>query len=222
LQILLDKRTEDDCSIALHRYSRDSRVRLPGCRLILCSGGTTSLLLTCAVKNGNFAAFKSGDVMVGGAISFASTVLMPHISADAIGIYGEKAGIVCAAAMVLLLEFRRWGQLTNAVQARYLIGFGWLVDLLHMYLPRKIDMKLSFGGSYVALRILQDVRWLHLFTASTAGVYRDTPREKNNAVAGLVNFMRNIGKQRRYLRGHDPACAPCAVHQGRLVERASP
>jgi len=43
------------------------------------------------------------------------------------------------------------------------------------------------------LRVLQFVPIPFIFIPTTTAVYIGVPAEKNNTVAGLVNFMRNIG-----------------------------
>src|SRR6202040_4477224 len=103
----------------------------------------------------NFATANTMMFMVG-AISFASTVLMPQFLQSLMGYTAEKAGIVMsAAAMVLLLELPLVGQLTTRVQARSLIGFGWLALTCTMFLSTKvIDLQLRFPTD-TWLRILQ-------------------------------------------------------------------
>src|SRR5260370_11645365 len=72
-------------------------------------------------KNRNFATANTLMFMVG-AISFASTVLMPQFLQTLMGYTAEKAGIVMsAAAVVLLMELPLVGQLTTRVPARQLI-----------------------------------------------------------------------------------------------------
>jgi len=158
-----------------------------------------------------------------GAISFASTVLMPQFLQTQLGYTAEKAGIVMsAAAMVLLLELPLVGQLTTRIQARYLIGFGWLALTCTMYLSTKvIDLQLSFAAA-TWLRILQYVPLGFIFIPSTTAAYIGIPAEKNNAVAGLVNFMRNIGSSVGTSVVTTLLARRAQLHQGRLVERASP
>src|SRR5205814_746640 len=127
LQIFLDKGQEDDwfgsnfivtltvvaavCLVSLVIYEWRHNEPIVDVRLF---------------KNGNFAAANMVMFMVG-AISFASTVLMPQFLQTLLGYTAEKAGIVMsAAAVVLLIELPIVGQLTTRIQARYLIGFGWL------------------------------------------------------------------------------------------------
>src|ERR1700694_1709665 len=83
-------------------------------------------------KNRNFATANVMMFMVG-AVSFATTVLMPQFLQSLMGYTAEKAGIVMsAAAMVLLMELPLVGQLTTRFQARRLIAFGWLALMCTM------------------------------------------------------------------------------------------
>jgi MFS transporter, DHA2 family, multidrug resistance protein len=223
LQILLDKGQEDDwfgsnfivtlaivafvCLVSLMIYEWRHDEPIVDVRLF---------------KNANFAASNLVMFMVG-AISFASTVLMPQFLQTQLGYTAEKAGIVMsAAAMVLLLELPLVGQLTTRVQARRLIGFGWLALTCTMYLSTKvIDLQLSFAAA-TWLRILQYVPLGFVFIPASTAAYIAIPAEKNNAVAGLVNFMRNIGSSVGTSVVTTLLARRSQFHQGRLVERTSP
>jgi DHA2 family multidrug resistance protein len=93
----------------------------------------------------------------------------------------------------LLIEMPIMGTLTTKIQARYLIAFGWLSLALAMYYSTKqIDLTMSFSTA-MWLRIDQVFGMGFLFVPITLAAYVGIPPEKNNAVSGLVNFMRNIG-----------------------------
>ena len=223
LQILLDKGQEDDwfgsnfilglaaiavvCLVTLAIYEWRHNQPIVDVRLF---------------KNANFAASNMVMFMVG-AISFASTVLMPQFLQTLLGYTAEKAGIVMsAAAMVLLLELPFVGQLTTRIQARYLIGFGWLALTCTMFLSTKvIDLQLSFATA-TWLRILQYIPLGFIFIPASTAAYIGIAAEKNNAVAGLVNFMRNIGSSVGTSVVTTLLARRSQFHQGRLVERASP
>ena len=126
-----------------------------------------------------------------------------------------------AAAMVLLMELPLVGQLTTRFQARRLIAFGWLVLMCTMFLSTKrIDLEMSFGSA-TWLRILQYVPLGFIFIPSSTAAYAGIAPEKNNAVAGLVNFMRNIGSSVGTSLVTTILARRSQFHQGRLVEQAS-
>jgi DHA2 family multidrug resistance protein len=222
LQILLDKGQEDDwfgsnfivmltvisavCLATLVVYEWRHKEPIVDVRLF---------------KNGNFAAANMMMFMVG-AISFASTVLMPQFLQTLLGYTAQKAGIVMsAAAMVLLMELPFVGQLTTRIQARYLIAFGWLALTFTMYFSTKrIDLQISFASA-TWLRILQYVPLGFIFIPSSTAAYNGIPGEKNNAVAGMVNFVRNMGSSVGTSVVTTMLARRAQLHQGRLVERAT-
>jgi DHA2 family multidrug resistance protein len=85
------------------------------------------------------------------------------------------------------------GQLAGRIQARYLIAFGWAVLTIAMfYSTRRIDLQISFASA-TWLRIAQYVPIGFIFIPATMVAYLGLPQEKSNAVAGLINFVRNLG-----------------------------
>jgi MFS transporter, DHA2 family, multidrug resistance protein len=144
-------------------------------------------------KNLNFA---SANVMmlVLGIVYFSSLVMMPQFLQTLIGYDAETAGLVVSSAgFILLTMLPVVGQLTNKIQARYLIALGWCaVALSMMYTARSIDLSLSFHTA-AWLRIFQSAGLPFLFVPITLAAYVGLPPEKNNSAAGMINFMRNIG-----------------------------
>jgi MFS transporter, DHA2 family, multidrug resistance protein len=143
--------------------------------------------------NFNFAT-SSLMMFVVGAASFSTTVLMPQFLQTLLGYTAEKAGMVLsAAAILLLIELPLVGQLTSKVQARYLMAFGWSMLTIAMFFStRRIDLGISFPAA-TWLRIAQYVPMGFIFIPATMVAYLGIPVEKSNAVAGLINFVRNIG-----------------------------
>jgi MFS transporter, DHA2 family, multidrug resistance protein len=144
-------------------------------------------------RNLNFATASVMMFMVGAA-SFSTTVLMPQFLQSLLGYTAQSAGMVLsAAAIILLIELPLVGQLAGRIQARYLIAFGWAVLTIAMFFStRRIDLEISFASA-TWLRIAQYVPIGFIFIPATMVAYLGLPQEKSNAVAGLVNFVRNIG-----------------------------
>ena len=85
------------------------------------------------------------------------------------------------------------GQLTTKVQARYLIASGWLLLAIAMfYSTKRIDLQISFNAA-TWLRIAQVIGLGFLFVPISLVAYIGIPPDKNNAVSGIINFMRNMG-----------------------------
>src|SRR6202011_4929286 len=111
-----------------------------------------------------------------------------------LGYTARSAGMVLsAAAVILLIELPLVGQLTSRIQARYLMAFGWATLTTAMFFStHRIDLQISFASA-TWLRIAQYVPMGFIFIPATMVAYLGLPQEKSNAVAGLVNFVRNMG-----------------------------
>jgi MFS transporter, DHA2 family, multidrug resistance protein len=129
-----------------------------------------------------------------GIMLFSSLVLMPQFLQTLVGYTSELAGLALSAGgLVLLFEMPLMGKLTTKIQARYLIAFGWLsLSIAMFYSTTRIDLQISFDAA-VWLRIAQVIGLGFLFVPITLVAYIGISPEKNNAVAGIVNFMRNMG-----------------------------
>jgi MFS transporter, DHA2 family, multidrug resistance protein len=194
LQIVLDKGQEDDwlsshfivtlltisivCLVALVLW--ELRVKAP-------------ILDVRLFTNVNFATASVMMFMVG-AVSFSTTVLMPQFLQNLMGYTAESAGMVLStAALLLLIELPIVGRLTAHIQARYLMAFGWaMLTLAMFYSTRQIDLAVSFSSA-TWLRIAQYIPMGFIFIPATMAAYIGVPQEKSNAVAGLINFVRNMG-----------------------------
>jgi MFS transporter, DHA2 family, multidrug resistance protein len=144
-------------------------------------------------KNFNFAACNLMMFMTG-IMLLSSLVLMPLFLQTLVGYTAELAGFALSAGgLVVLFEMPLMGKLTTKVQARRLISFGWLALAIAMYYSTQgIDLQISFMAA-TWLRIYQVIGIGFLFVPVTLAAYVGIAPEKNNAVAGIVNFMRNMG-----------------------------
>jgi len=129
-----------------------------------------------------------------GIMLFSSLVMMPLFLQTLLGYTSQLAGLaISAGGLALLLEMPIMGQLTTKFQARYLIAFGWLcLSIAMFYSTQRIDLQISFSNA-LWLRVAQVIGLGFLFVPITLVAYVGIPPDKNNAVAGIVNFMRNIG-----------------------------
>ena len=222
LQVMLDKGQEDDWFGSNFIVTLTVIATVCLTALVFCEWRSREPIVDVRLfKNGNFAAANMMMFMVG-AISFASTVLMPQFLQTLMGYTAQKAGMVMsAAALVLLLELPLVGQLTTHFQSRHLIAFGWLALTVTMYLSTKrIDLEMSFQSA-TWLRILQYFPLGFIFIPASTAAYNGIPGEKNNAVAALVNFTRNIGSSVGTSVVTTMLARRSQLHQDRLVERAN-
>jgi DHA2 family multidrug resistance protein len=119
----------------------------------------------------------------------------------------------------LLIEMPVMGQLTTKLQARRLIAFGWLaLSIAMFYSTKRIDLQMSFSAA-TWLRIAQVIGLGFLFVPITLVAYIGIAPEKNNAVAGIINFMRNMGSSVGTSLVTTLIARRSQFHQLRLVEK---
>ena len=144
-------------------------------------------------RNLNFLA-ANGMIFVLGLMLFSSLVMMPLFLQSLMGYTAESAGLVLSGGGLLLLFLMPLvGFLSSKVQARYLLAFGWLTLSIGMYYStQQLDLQISFRSASI-LRVVQVFGLGFLFVPINLSSYVGMPLEKSSSVAGLVNFMRNIG-----------------------------
>jgi MFS transporter, DHA2 family, multidrug resistance protein len=173
-------------------------------------------------KNFNF--FSANAMMFFlGVVLFASLVMMPQFLQTLVGYTSTLAGLVLSGGGLLVLFLMPVvGFLTGKVQARYLIAFGWLVVALAMYYSTKqFDLQISFRTASI-VRVAQSAGIGFLFVPITLVSYIGMPPEKSNAVAGLLNFMRNIGSSIGTSMVTTLIARRAQVHQNYLVSHVTP
>jgi DHA2 family multidrug resistance protein len=194
LQILLDKGQEDDWFGSNFIVTLTTIAVVCLTTLIIWELFQKSPIIDVRLfKNFNFTTSSMMMFVVGG-MSFATTVLVPQFLQANMGYTAESAGMVLSAAgFVLLAALPFIGMLAGRFQGRYLIATGWLLLTVSMYIStQRIDLLISFSSA-TWLRIAQYAPLGLVFIPTTAAAYYGMPKDKNNAIAGLVNFMRNIG-----------------------------
>lgn len=194
LQVMLDKGQEDDW------FGSHFILTLA----ILAAVGLVSLVIwewyhkdpiidVHMFKNLNFLG-ANFMMFVLGIMLFSSLVMMPLYLQTLMGYTAESAGLVLSGGgLILLFLMPIAGVLSSKVQARYLIAFGWLVLSLGMYYSTQhLDLEISFRAAAI-LRVIQVFGLGFLFVPINLASYVGVPVEKSSSVAGLINFMRNIG-----------------------------
>jgi DHA2 family multidrug resistance protein len=144
-------------------------------------------------KYPNFATANMMMFMVG-AVSFSGTALMPQFLQTLMGYTAQSAGMVLSvSALLLLIELPLVGRLIGLFQSRYPIALGWVTLAIATYIStQELDLLISFRSA-TWLRIGQHLPVGFVFVPATTASYIGIGEDKSNAVAGLVNFTRNIG-----------------------------
>jgi len=158
-----------------------------------------------------------------GIMLFSSLVMMPLFLQTLLGYTSESAGLVLSGGgLLLLFEMPIIGTLASKIQARYLIAFGWLaLSVAMLYSSRRLDLEISFGFASF-LRVIQVVGLGFLFVPINLASYVGMPLEKSNSVAGIVNFMRNIGSSVGTSMVTTLIARRSQVHQMYLAAHAGP
>ena len=223
LQIMLDKGQEDDWF--------GSRFILT--LAIVAGVGLVSLVIwewfqqhpiieVQLFRNPNFLG-ANAMMFILGIMLFSSLVMMPLFLQTLLGYTSESAGLVLSGGGLLLLVLMPVvGTLASKIQARYLIAFGWLaLSVAMLYSSRRLDLEISFGFASF-LRVIQVIGLGFLFVPINLASYVGMPFEKSNSVAGLVNFMRNMGSSVGTSMVTTLIARRSQVHQMYLVAHAGP
>jgi len=194
LQIMLDKGQEDDW-FGSHFILTLAIVAVVGLvSLVIWEWFYKHPIIEVRLfKNLNFLA-ANGMMFILGLMLFAALVMMPLFLQSLLGYTAESAGLVLSGGGLLLLFMMPViGVLSSKVQARYLIAFGWLALSIGMYYSsRQLNLGISFRSASM-LRLVQVFGLGFLFVPINLASYIGMPTDKSSSVAGLVNFMRNIG-----------------------------
>ena len=223
LQILLDKGQEDDWFGS--RFITTLVVTATICLISLVIWEWFQKAPIIDVRMFKSFNFATANLMMFtlGILLFSSLVLMPQFLQTLLGYTSQLAGLALSAGgLVLLFEMPIMGQLTTKIQARYLIAFGWLaLSIAMFYSTKRIDLQISFRAAAL-LRISQVIGLGFLFVPISLVAYIGIAPEKNNSVAGIVNFMRNMGSSVGTSIVTTLIARRSQFHQARLVEHARP
>ena len=194
LQIMLDKGQEDDWFGSHFIVTLATLAAVALISLVLWEWFSKHPVIDVRLfKNLNFLG-ANFMMFVLGVMLFSSLVMMPLFLQSLMGYTAESAGLVLSGGGLLLLFLMPvTGVLISKVQAKYLVAFGWLTLAIGMYYSsRQLDLDISFRSAAM-LRLVQVFGLGFLFVPINVSSYIGVPAEKNSSVAGLVNFMRNIG-----------------------------
>ena len=132
-------------------------------------------------------------LLVGGVLN-ASTVLQPQFLQGLLGYNATNAGKALTwGGLALVVVMPAAGIATGKFPARNLAALGFAFFAMSYYYSSNhitLDMSFRFASW---LRIIQVLPIPFCFIAITNAAYVGLPREASNQVAGLINFVRNVG-----------------------------
>ena len=132
-------------------------------------------------------------MLVGGVLN-ANTVLQPQFTQELLGYTATTAGLALTAggfALLIVMPLAGWA--TSKISARTLAVGGFILFVLSFrYAAAVTNLQMSFAEASW-LRVVQMLPIPFCFISITNAAYVGMPREESNQVAGLINFVRNIG-----------------------------
>jgi DHA2 family multidrug resistance protein len=132
-------------------------------------------------------------MLVGGVLN-ASTVLQPQLLQQLLGYTATNAGKALTAgglSLVVVMPFAGWA--TGKFPARNIAAVGFCFFAFSFWFTTtQLSLDMSFANASW-LRVIQLAPIPFCFIPITTAAYVGTPKEQSNQVAGLINFVRNIG-----------------------------
>ena len=129
-----------------------------------------------------------------GMVLYGLTVLLPEFLQNLMGYTAAQAGECMAlGGFLMMLTMPLSGALSGKMDPRYLLAFGYMATAAGLYY---VAMHLTLGmdfGTAAMLRTYQVAGLAFIFIPSNVLCYAGIPREKNNQVSSMMNFVRNIG-----------------------------
>jgi DHA2 family multidrug resistance protein len=193
LQIFMDRGEDDD-------WLNSGFIRVMALLTFLGIGGAIAWLLSAKKPIVNLEIFKDknfamGCVFIGsmGGILYATAVIIPQLAQQVLGYTATLSGFILSpggVAVVMLIPIV--GQLLKRVQARYIIGFGFLMmgsALLH---SATIVPDIDFW-SLVILRSSQTAALAFLFVPISQVTFLTLPQHLRSDGAALYAMFRNVG-----------------------------
>ncbi len=143
-------------------------------------------------KNRNFAV-ASMLMFAFGFMLYGTTVLLPEFVQLLMGYTAELAGTILSPGALLIIALMPLvGVLITRMDARWILGFGFLLLSLSLFHMTGIDLQISWWDAMM-LRTYQSIAIAFLFVPINTVTYTGVKPEENNQVSGLINLMRNVG-----------------------------
>jgi DHA2 family multidrug resistance protein len=131
--------------------------------------------------------------LVGGVLN-ANTVLQPQFTQQLLGYTATTAGMaLTAGGFALVFVMPLAGYATGKVSARTLAVIGFSLFVITFRIGAHVtSLDMTFAQNSW-LRVIQMMPIPFCFISITNAAYVGMPKEESNQVAGLINFVRNIG-----------------------------
>jgi DHA2 family multidrug resistance protein len=193
LQVVLDKGQRDDwfASAMITTFAIFAVCALVAFVFRECSHPNPIVDLKL-LRNSNFAVANLLMLTLGAAL-YGTTVLIPLFLQTELGYSAQTAGeVLSPGGLTVLVLMPLVGFLVSRVDARYLIGAGFLITALALFHMTNLNLGIDYRTAML-WRVYQSAGLAFLFVPINTISYTGMPPEASNQVSGLVNLMRNIG-----------------------------
>jgi MFS transporter, DHA2 family, multidrug resistance protein len=145
------------------------------------------------LKRRNLSAAMLSMVILGGVL-YGTTVLLPEFLQTLLGYTAAQAGECMAlGGFLMMLTMPLSGFLSGKMDPRVLLACGYAATAAGLYhMATHLSLGIDFGTAAM-LRTYQVAGLAFIFIPSNVLCYEGIPREKNNQVSSMMNFVRNIG-----------------------------
>jgi MFS transporter, DHA2 family, multidrug resistance protein len=172
--------------------------------------------------NRNFAG-TAAMIFVWGIQVYALTVFTPQYVQAYMGYNAELAGMTqLRGAALLILLMPIVGQLVRRIQARWLIGLGFILSALAFFhISYNIDLGVNFSTT-AGYRIWQSFGVALLFIPINTASYVGIPEQKGGEVSGTINLLRNVGGSVGISLVETMLARRAQYHQDHLIAHVTP
>jgi MFS transporter, DHA2 family, multidrug resistance protein len=134
------------------------------------------------------------SMLILGSVLYGTTVLLPEFLQNLMGYSAAQAGECMAlGGFLMMITMPISGALSGKMDPRFLLAFGYGATSLGLYhMATHLSMGMDFGTAAM-LRTYQVAGLAFIFIPSNLLCYDGVPRESNNQVSSMMNFVRNIG-----------------------------
>jgi len=172
------------------------------------------------LKNPNLAV-ANGLMLALGAALFGTTVLIPEYLQTVMGYTAQDAGMVLSpGGFTVMLCMPIVGILVSRVDARYLIGFGFVCTAAALWHMTSIYPGIDFKTA-VDYRVFQCIGLAFLFVPINTISFVGIPPSQGNQVSAMINLSRNFGGSIGIAAVSTLLARRTQVHQTYLAAHAS-
>jgi DHA2 family multidrug resistance protein len=134
------------------------------------------------------------SMLILGSVLYGTTVLLPEFLQNLMGYSAAQAGECMAlGGFLMMITMPLSGALSGKMDSRFLLALGYGATSLGLYhMATHLSLEMDFGTAAM-LRTYQVAGLAFIFIPSNVLCYAGVPREKNNQVSSMMNFVRNIG-----------------------------